>query len=39
VLQVAPQLGVLGILAKPLNAAGAAPPLRVFIVHHWLPQK
>src|SRR5207249_748997 len=39
VLQPVPQLGTFGFRAKPLKAAGAAPPLRLFSFHHWAPQK
>jgi hypothetical protein len=39
VLQPVPQLGVDGSFAKPLNAAGADPPLSEFSFHHWAPQK
>src|SRR2546421_928546 len=37
--QSAPQLGVAGLSAKPLKLEGAGPPLRVFSVDHWAPQK
>src|SRR5437764_13686109 len=30
--------GVLGVLAKPLKAAGVAPPLSEFSFHHCAPQ-
>src|SRR2546423_2107010 len=39
VLQSARQLGVAGLSAKPLKLEGAGPPLRVFSVDHWAPQK
>src|SRR6476659_4299605 len=39
VVQLVPQTTVFGVSAKPLNAAGAAPPSRVFSFHHWAPQK
>jgi hypothetical protein len=37
-LQVAPQLGALGLSAKPLKESGAGPPLREFNLAHWAPQ-
>ncbi len=39
VLQVAPQLGVMGFAAYPLKLAGAGPPLRELRWAHWAPQK
>src|SRR5438093_947590 len=41
VLQVAvgPHVGWAGLFAKPLNAAGAVPPVRTFRLAHWAPQK
>src|SRR6266700_539460 len=38
-LQLWPQRGVAGLSTKPLKAAGAEPPLSVFAVPHWAPQK
>src|SRR5258708_24383739 len=38
VLQPVPQLGVLGLSAKPLKLAGAVPPLKEFSFHHCAPQ-
>src|SRR5438034_2294685 len=38
-LQSLPQPGVAGLSAKPLKLEGAGPPLRVFSVDHWAPQK
>src|SRR5947208_758866 len=38
-LQTRPQVGVVGLSAKPLKLEGAGPPLRVFSVDHWAPQK
>jgi len=39
VLQLVPQLGLVGLSAKPLKLAGAEPPLREFSFHHPEPQK
>src|SRR5713226_3598985 len=39
VLQFRPQLGVAGLIAKPLKLAGAGRAPRVFSFHHWGPQK
>ena len=38
VLQGVPQLGVGGLRAKPLKAAGASPPVKEFSFHHCAPQ-
>jgi hypothetical protein len=32
--QLVPQVTDVGVLAKPLNAGGASPPLRLFSFHH-----
>jgi hypothetical protein len=38
--QFVPQVGAaFGLFEKPLKAAGAAPPLRLFGFAHWAPQK
>src|SRR6266849_6234618 len=37
--QLTPHVTVAGVSSKPLNSAGAAPPLRLFSFHHWAPQK
>src|SRR5262249_24127098 len=39
VTQAPPQPVGLTSRAKPLNAAGAVPPLSTFFFHHWAPQK
>src|SRR4051812_11216100 len=39
VVQSVPHAAVAGVVSKPLNAAGAAPPLRLLSFHHWAPQK
>src|SRR3954467_14613165 len=39
VFQVPPQVGVGLLVSKPLNAAGAVPPLRGLSLAHWAPQK
>src|SRR5919197_2902911 len=39
VVQSMPHVGVGGDFAKPLNEAGAAPPVRLFSFGHWAPQK
>src|SRR5437763_3932905 len=38
VLQPVPQEGAAGVSAKPLNVAGALPPLRLFAFAHCAPQ-
>jgi len=37
-LQPVPHDGAAGLEAKPLNEAGAAPPLSSFAFDHWAPQ-
>ena len=39
VLQPVWHAGAVGLRAKPLKAAGAAPPVRELSFHHWAPQK
>ena len=39
VVQSVGQAAVGGVVSKPLNAAGAVPPLRPFSFHHLAPQK
>src|SRR5256885_9334418 len=39
VLKSAPQLGVAGLSATPWKLEGGGPPLSVFSVDHWAPQK
>jgi hypothetical protein len=38
VVQVWPHAGIVRLLSKPLNAAGAVPPLSPFNFHHCEPQ-
>src|SRR2546429_5338541 len=38
VFQVSLHVGAAGLLAKPLNAAGAVPPVTTFRLAHWAPQ-
>src|SRR5438445_4645480 len=39
VLHVSRHVDWAGLFAKPLNDAGAVPPLRTFRLAHWAPQK
>jgi hypothetical protein len=39
VIQLVPQDAEAGVSSKPLNDAGAGPPLSVFSFDHWAPQK
>ena len=39
VVHLAPQVMLVGLSAKPLNADGATPPLSTLSFVHWEPQK